>query len=308
MQAARRAATWDGEWDHNEPDERGESQVEAGRGPGGPHGPGGFDRGRRRGLAAVSRTHRPGTFDRARAAARVERVPERGLEGGGAGRRMVLSRNRGRPGVDHLGRRELASRPGIRPGDRPRSGERRGLPGGPIRKPQSQEQQGVADAHRRRRSRLCSFRGGRDRRHHDERRDCVAHSPSLRVTARRRRIAGTARRTADRQLRRECRRGVRGGPRCRDGKDTLEDAAALARRAGLLDAARDSRGGARRRRERRRVPGRGLRSRDRKGNLARLVRRRFLERAPSRLRPRAGVHRDWIPASGADCGACGRRR
>ena len=193
----------------------------------------GFDSGRAgppgRGLAAVPGPHRSGTFDGAGPAARLERVPERHLEDAGAGYRVVLSRGRRWPRLDHDRGGRFAARPGLRPRDGTRGRERRSLPSRPLRRPQSQEQPRVADAHCGRRPRLRAFRRRRHRGPDGGGRDRVAHTPSIRVPARRRRIAGAARRPADRQLRRQRRRRVRRGARRADGKDPLENVRAARR-------------------------------------------------------------------------------
>ena len=75
------------------------------------------------------------------------------------------------------------------------------------------------------------------------------------------------RRPADLQLRRQ-RRGVRRGARQADGEGPLEDRAPAAVRPGVFDAARDSRRRSRSARQRRRVPGGGVRSAIGQGDLA----------------------------------------
>ena len=159
--------------------------------------------------------------------------------------------------------------------------------------PEHEEQLGVADADRRRRSRLRALRRRRDRGADDRRRGGLEDALSLRIAARRRRLAGALRRPADLQLRRQ-RHRVRGGARQADRQGALEDAAAPARRSGLLDAAGDSGRRSRSTGQRRRLPCCRLRSGIRPGDLAGQLRRRLFERAASGVRPRPGLYRDRI--------------
>ena len=87
------------------------------------------------------------------------------------------------------------------------------------------------------------------------------------------------------------------GARQADGEGPLEDRSPAAVRPGLLDAARDSRRRPRSDRQRRRLPGGGLRSGVGQGDLAGQLRGRLLECAAPGLRPRPRLHRDRIPAA-----------
>ena len=83
---------------------------------------------------------------------------------------------------------------------------------------------------------------------------------------------------------------------------------APAGRSGLFDAARHPRRRSRSARLVRRLPRGGVRSADRRGDLARELRRRLLERAAAGVRPRPRVHRDRIQQADADRGSAGRPR
>ena len=163
----------------------------------------------RRRLAAVSRSGRTGRLGRNRAAAAVERVDKRHVEGAGSRARMVISGRRRRPRLvdDGGGRgRHLAAGARLRRRDRAPGRQHRGLPQAPVAAAQPEEQLGVADADRRRRSRLRALRRRRHGGADDRRRGGLEGALSLRVAAWRRRVAGDLRRSADLQLRRQRRR------------------------------------------------------------------------------------------------------
>ena len=216
------------------------------------------------GLAGVPRTRRPGSLDRARRAARVERVAKRRVEDGRsrvrAGRRPSSSGGRvwlttavGGSRRCRCARWPSTSRPAAKSSTSRCSASRS------DGAHQSEEQPRLTDAHRRGRPRLRALRRGRHRGADDRRRDRVEGAIPLRVAARRRRIAGPPWRSADLQLRRR-RRRVRRGARQAHRQDALEDVATATVGSGVHDAARDSRRRSRSGRERRRVPRRRLRS------------------------------------------------
>ena len=181
----------------------------------------------------------------------------------------------------------------------------------PARSPrhQSEEQLGVADAGRRRRSHLRALRRRRHRGAVAVRRDHLEEPLRVPVAARRRRIADRLRRSADLQLRRQ-RRGVCDRARQAHRQDEVEDQPRLSRRSGLHDAARDPRRRSRSADQRRRVSRARLRSADRQGDLARSLRRGLLERAAAGVRPRPGVtsRPDFSSrAAGGSSGRHGRR-
>ena len=203
--------------------------------------------------------------------------------------------------------RHLAARAGLRRRDRTPGRQHRGVPQAPVAAPQPEEQLGVADADHRRRSRLRALRRRRHGGADDRRRGGVEGALSLRVAARRRRVAGALRRSADFQLRRQ-RHRVRRRARQADGTGALENAAPPAGGSGVLDAARDPGRRSRSAGQRRRLPGGRLRSGVGPRDLAGQLRRRLLERAASGVRPRTGLHLDRLPGAVAAGGACRRHR
>ena len=177
----------------------------------------------RAGLAAVPRA-RPGRATPRRAALplAVERDAERQVEGAGrrrrAGRRPSWRQGRvwlttavemPASGRERAGLSLRALAFDVETGKR--RGGRRGVPPDAPAATQPEEQLRVADADPGRRPRLRPLRRRRHGGALDLRRDPVEGALRLRVAARRRRIARALQRPADLQLRRQRRRGVRGG-------------------------------------------------------------------------------------------------
>ena len=159
-------------------------------------------------------------------------------------------------------------------------GQRRSLSPAKRRPAEREEQSRVADANRRRRSRLRPLRRRRHRGADDVGRDRLEDAAALQSQHGNGGSPAAVRRPADPQLRRQ-RPGVRRRARQAHRQGAVEDVAPPAVGPGVYDAAVDSRRRTGPAGQRRRLSGRRLRSADGQGNLACQLRRRLLERAAS---------------------------